>query len=107
MPFKDKAKKKPAKQASKRAENGRFVKGVSGNPNGRPRNGQCVTAILHRLLKENGNADKVAQALLDKALDGDLPAIKELLDRIEGRVPQQISGEGGGPVILRVEYASD
>jgi hypothetical protein len=36
---------------------------------------------------------KVADALVDKALTGDVPAIKEIADRLDGKVPQAIEGE--------------
>lgn len=35
----------------------------------------------------------VADALVEKALTGDVPAIRELGDRIEGKVPQAVDGE--------------
>jgi hypothetical protein len=35
----------------------------------------------------------VADALVMKAMDGDVPAIRELADRIDGKVPQGIVGD--------------
>ena len=35
----------------------------------------------------------IARALIAKAEDGDMQAIKELADRIDGKVPQGIEGE--------------
>ena len=35
----------------------------------------------------------VAQALLDKAMEGDMQAIKELADRMDGKVPQAVVGD--------------
>lgn len=51
---------------------------------------------------ENGgtNLRAVAQALVDKALTGDVPAIKEIGDRLDGKVPQGVVGEGGGALEL-------
>lgn len=42
----------------------------------------------------------VAQALIAKAMDGDMQAIKELADRTDGKVPQGLIGgdEGDGPL---------
>ena len=40
----------------------------------------------------------LGQMLWKLALDGNIAAIKELLDRIEGKVPQAITGAGGGPI---------
>lgn len=53
--------------------------------------------------------DKVAEALLKKAEEGDLEAIKVLGDRLDGKAAQQqiISGdEYGGPVQLEVVWQS-
>lgn len=38
---------------------------------------------------------QVADALVSKAISGDVPAIKEVADRLDGKVPQGI--EGGDP----------
>lgn len=51
-----------------------------------------------------GDADRlrrIAEALLDKAADGDMAAIRELGDRLDGKTAQQIIVQGddeGGPV---------
>lgn len=46
--------------------------------------------------------DSIADALIDKCLERDLPAIKEFGDRIEGKVPQAIEGTGeNGEVIVK------
>lgn len=49
---------------------------------------------------------KIAEALLDKAADGDMAAIKELGDRLDGKTSQQIivnGDEEGGPVRQAIE----
>jgi hypothetical protein len=35
----------------------------------------------------------VADALVEKAMTGDVPAIKEIADRIDGKVPQALVGD--------------
>ena len=45
---------------------------------------------------------KLARALLDNAEEGDISALKEFGDRIEGKVPQALIGEDG-PIIRSVE----
>lgn len=60
--------------------------------------------------KENDTAkgktklDRIAAQLVNEAVDGDVPAIKEIADRLDGKVPQGIVGEGGGPVALSVSW---
>jgi hypothetical protein len=46
---------------------------------------------------------KIALALLDKAESGDVAAIREFGDRIEGKAIQAISGPDGGAIIHTVE----
>lgn len=42
----------------------------------------------------------IAEKLLEKAAEGDMAAIKELGDRLDGRAAQQVqlTGEDGGPI---------
>jgi hypothetical protein len=35
----------------------------------------------------------VAEALVNKAMTGDVPAIKEIADRLDGKVPQAVVGD--------------
>ena len=45
---------------------------------------------------------EVANALYEKAAEGDISAIKELGDRLDGRVKQKVSGDSDSPVIVKV-----
>jgi len=54
-----------------------------------------------------GNAEKlrrIAERLIDKAADGDIAAMKELGDRLDGKAAQAIAltGEDGGSVKFEV-----
>lgn len=71
-----------------------WKKGVSGNPNGRPRKGQTFTDILEGVLgeevvKHNGKnitgKEAVARKLLELAIKGDIRAIQYIGDRLDGR----------------------
>lgn len=84
-----------------------FSKGVSGNPNGRPKD-TPEKKLEKRVLKEliSNYQQKLAEALpkiepvlVAKAMAGDVPAIKELHDRVMGK-PQQKTDitSGGKPV---------
>ena len=65
-------------------------------------------AAVLRALERRSRVDQVAglDAIADKLLDaceaGDMQALKELGDRLDGKPKQQIeaSGEGGGPLVL-------
>lgn len=45
---------------------------------------------VRKAVVQNQNLDKLAAALLEKALSGDISALKELGDRLEGKPTQQI-----------------
>lgn len=64
-------------------------------------------AIRRAVLADDGKRlRKIAEALLDKAAEGDVAAIRELGDRIDGKAMQavELGGPGGGPVrIDRIE----
>lgn len=44
------------------------------------------------------NAEIIAKRYIEKARDGDNSAIKDIMDRLEGRPIQMIAGPGGGPI---------
>jgi hypothetical protein len=49
--------------------------------------------LIAKLQDSDGAAlDRVISALISKAEEGDVPAIKEVLDRVEGKVPQAVIG---------------
>lgn len=58
--------------------------------------------LIARLNDADGAAlDRLIAALIAKAQEGDVPAIREVMDRVEGKVPQGIiGGEEGDPSIV-------
>ena len=80
-------------------EHGKIKKGEVRNPNGRPRGARSLTTILQEILdnargeidgkKVDGNTLLMA-TLYKKAIDKkDLQAIREILDRLEGKPLQK------------------
>ena len=74
-----------------------FVKGQSGNPGGRRKNRPWRDAIERAITRANKEGmqavDELADAFLAACLSGDVAALKELGDRIDGKVPQAIVGD--------------
>lgn len=90
-----------------------FQPGQSGNPGGRSREKLWRDAI-HRAIKRNSEGDlqaidRAADALVLAAIYKDIGALKELGDRIDGKVPQaqiHMGDEDGGPVrVNKIEYS--
>ena len=46
----------------------------------------------------------LANTLVDKALDGDVSALKEIGDRLDGKPAQSmaVTGENGGPLVVEI-----
>lgn len=81
-----------------------FQPGKSGNPGGRPKSKPFKEALLMEALSaergekcvaKKGSLRWNARRLLEM---GEVPAIKEIADRLDGKVTQGISGPNGGPI---------
>ena len=74
-----------------------FQPGQSGNPAGSRKPKIFTNALLASLKKTDANDVEAIQRIADKlvalAESGDVPAIKEVADRSEGKVPQAIVGD--------------
>ena len=90
-----------------------FEKGKSGNPGGRASNKEWRDAIrkaVHerRVTTDDGKTEKIksitllARKLVTKALDGDVTAMKEIGDRLDGK-PKQSVDLSGVARIKRIE----
>lgn len=65
-------------------------------------------AINRALLAEDGKKLRaLADKLIDKALEGDVSALKEVGDRLEGKPAQAITGADGGSLVVQVLKLSD
>ena len=78
-----------------------FQKGQSGNPNGRPKSSKRFKDALNLAVHERMDEKplrgvetgchtylrRAAEALVEKALSGDIRAIREVADRLDGKVP--------------------
>lgn len=71
---------------------------------GRPPKEKSFANMLNIAIKEAiEGTDKtklraVADALVDKAMAGDVTAIKEVADRLDGKVPQGVIGDEENPL---------
>ena len=97
-----------------------FVKGDPRiNRKGRPKNSDQLKALGMALLHEPAKDKNGQPVVIDGHVATNLEMIlrrmmsdkrqsSELLDRVFGKIPQAIQheGEGGGPMVLRVEYVN-
>ncbi len=73
-----------------------FPKGVSGNPNGRPKLTRLTEALREQLSEEMPGApertvaEAIARTLIREALSGNVQAVREIADRCEGRPKQAV-----------------
>jgi len=85
-------------QVSNRHNNpGLFKPGQSGNPKGRPLKEKLISDKLLKFLRDDpALLERLAKTLLDLALEKkDLSAIREIIDRLEGKAIQPVAH--GGP----------
>ena len=65
------------------------------------------TVKKHAIQEDYKRIHKVAEALFKKAEEGDVSAIKELGDRIDGKSQQTISGDSDAPITIVVKTGID
>jgi N-methylhydantoinase B/oxoprolinase/acetone carboxylase alpha subunit len=76
-----------------------------GNQNSIKSNRYFAETIKRMVKQSDGEVlRKIAQALIDKAEDGDLGAIKEFADRVDGKAMQEnkMTGDENAPIVLNV-----
>lgn len=73
---------------------------------GRPKGEKSFAAMLRIAIKEAGAGDgttklrDIANKLVEKAIQGDMQAIKEVADRLDGKALQQVENELSGDVAI-------
>jgi hypothetical protein len=90
-----------------------FAPGQSGNLKGRPKRGQSFADALRLALKERAEGGglklrAVATALVDKAMAGDVGAIREIADRLDGRPKSAVDAKvdvQSQPIIIQLSEA--
>lgn len=80
-----------------------FKPGQSGNPAGRAKGHKWLKTRLIEALEATGADKDIVVALIDKAKKGDIMAIKEVMDRIDGKVAQEVDQNVSGGINIRFE----
>lgn len=82
-----------------RDNRGRFLKGVSGNPGGRPKPPVPVEMLIDKTISETDWQDIITK-LMAMAKHGNIRAIEILLDRRFGKPiqKQELTGSDGGAI---------
>ena len=82
--------------------------GKSGNPNGRKSNEECISPVMRYYLgtgmfdpKTPATIRKIITAWYTKA-QTNANYMGMLLDRMDGKVPQPIVGDEGGPMEIKI-----
>jgi|SRR5690348_3108527 len=80
--------------------------GQSGNPGGRPKR-KPLTDELERIIDETYSKDKTyARKLMESAVRRAIKksdfALSQVWERLEGKVPQAVTGANGGPMQFQV-----
>lgn len=73
----------------------KFQPGQSGNPKGRPKKGQTLSDILRKELAVKGEdgitrQEVIMRKLIGMAEEGHMGAIREIYNRIEGKIPDVV-----------------
>ena len=94
----------------------RWKKGVSGNPRGRPKKSDSLTSLLKKEIKKICPADRqkrtweelMVLATLQLAMKGNAAALKEVWERLDGKILQtervQLSGTEKREIKINVVY---
>jgi hypothetical protein len=93
-----------------RDEQGRFAKGFSGNPDGRPPEGESLTAIISEYLAEKDEEYDIerkrvfAIKLYEKIKSGDVSAMRLLMSYTDGLPTQRFEGKMTEQIVNHPQY---
>lgn len=84
-----------------------WAKGQSGNPNGRPKTKpfcEALQLVVKRIDKASGKEELylIAAKLLELAKSGNIEAIKEIANRLDGKSIQQLQHSGADGDAIQV-----
>jgi Family of unknown function (DUF5681) len=81
-----------------------FEKGQIANPAGAGSTGRgkpFTDALMRALLQEDGKKLRaIAEKLIEQAMNGDVSALREIADRVEGRSKQSVEVADNGVTII-------
>jgi hypothetical protein len=87
---------------------GHTMAAPKGNQNSSKNNRAWGKVVKKLAIQEDAKRlHRVAEALFRKAEDGDIAAIRELGDRIDGKSEQTISGDSDQPITIVVKTGID
>lgn len=96
--------------AEKTATNPKGAGAPVGNTNSSKDNRLWSNTIRRAVLQSDAERlRKIAEALITKAEDGDITAIKEIGDRLEGKPAQSVSlsGDPDNPIVTMVTWKQE
>lgn len=64
-------------------------------------------ALRMELAQDKKRIRRLVSALLDKAESGDISALKEIGDRLDGKAAQEVVGADGGPITVEIIRFAD
>ena len=87
-----------------------WKKGQSGNPKGRPKKADCLTSLLKEEIEKVDPEDKdgrthmemIVDATMRLAKNGNATALKEIWERMDGKVRDKLELTGGAELVQRL-----
>lgn len=75
----------------------------------KPKRDKILSEAMYGLLCKLNKSERelLLKPSLEKMMRGDISTLKEWLDRIEGKVANQITGENEGPIQLVVKWGKE